>query len=441
MIDSLATLKQAMGGNQPIRFYAKRLAPNDNSKNQVYLGGGFTALNIIPHGDVYTDGSEQAGSVRDRAKADVNFFWLTEEGIYPAPKAQLILYPKYPEVRMSGFLLRCKQAPSEVMRSRHKGRVLFLGVKPDGTVIGYAVFHDHPLAKELNSLGEISENGVFLDLTFLSSGILNTKAQLLKTLCTIHLKGWIASQKLDRNGIAQPYAASNGGGYTLEAELGVSPNGHPEPDFLGWEVKQYGVNNFETFRARSPITLMTPEPDGGVYKSEGIEAFMHRYGYPDKNGKPDRLNFGGIYSCLKGFHSDTNVALRLEGFDADTGKILDMNGSINLIGRDDAIAASWSFAGIMEHWNRKHAQAVYVPSLTRKPPPEYCYGSQVQLCEETDFLLFLKAMSLGVVYYDPGIKLEQVTSSNPRAKRRSQFRLKAVNLPSLYVTSKMTTLK
>lgn len=440
MIDSLATLKQAMGVNLPIRFYAKRLAPNDNSKNQVYLGGGFTALNIIPHDDVYTDGSEQAGSVRDRAKADVNFFWLTEEGIYPAPKAQLILYPKYPEVRMSGFLLGCKQAPSEVMRSRHKGRVLFLGVKPDGSVIGYAVFHDHPLAKELNSLGEISENGVFLDLTFLSSGILDTKTQLLKTLRTIHLKGWIASQKLNKDGISRPYAASNGGGYTLEAELGVSPNGYPEPDFLGWEVKQYGVNNFETFRAKSPITLMTPEPDGGVYKSGGIKAFMHRYGYPDQNGVPDRLNFGGIYSCLKDFHPRTNVALQLDGFDAVTGKIINMDGSINLIGRDDKIAASWSFSSIMDHWNRKHAQAVYVPSLSRKPPPEYYYGPQVQLCEETDFILFLKALSHGVVYYDPGIKLEHVTSTNPRPKKRSQFRIRERDLSNLYVTSTMTAL-
>jgi hypothetical protein len=38
--------------------------------------------------------------------------------------------------------------------------------------------------------------------------------------------------------------APNCGGYTLEAELGITPNGYSEPDFLGWEVKQFGVANF-----------------------------------------------------------------------------------------------------------------------------------------------------------------------------------------------------
>ncbi|MEO0062747.1 MAG: hypothetical protein RLZZ08_1307, partial [Pseudomonadota bacterium] len=32
--------------------------------------------------------------------------------------------------------------------------------------------------------------------------------------------------------------------YTLEAELGITPNGIAEPDFQGWEVKQYGVRDF-----------------------------------------------------------------------------------------------------------------------------------------------------------------------------------------------------
>ncbi|WP_425294886.1 MvaI/BcnI family restriction endonuclease [Neomesorhizobium albiziae] len=43
----------------------------------------------------------------------------------------------------------------------------------------------------------------------------------------------------------------------------MSPNGYAEPDFVGWEVKQYGVNNFTAYRAESPVTLMTPEPTGG----------------------------------------------------------------------------------------------------------------------------------------------------------------------------------
>lgn len=101
-----------------MRIYAKRLAPNDNSKNQVYLGNDFSALNIIPHGDIYSDDTGVAGAVRDRAKASVEFFWIDETGRHSAPNTSLILYPKYPEVRMSGFLLNCKKAPSAIMRVR-----------------------------------------------------------------------------------------------------------------------------------------------------------------------------------------------------------------------------------------------------------------------------------------------------------------------------------
>jgi hypothetical protein len=37
-----------------------------------------------------------------------------------------------------------------------------------------------------------------------------------------------------------------------------------EPDFLGWEVKQFAVEGFERIESAKPITMMTPEPDGGT---------------------------------------------------------------------------------------------------------------------------------------------------------------------------------
>jgi len=40
-------------------------------------------------------------------------------------------------------------------------------------------------------------------------------------------------------------------------------------------------------------------------------------------------------------------------------------------------------------------------------------------------------MAEGKVYYDPGIKLENASTS-PRTKQRSQFRIKSANLPALY---------
>ena len=441
LITPLTRLLDRMAAHGAARFYAKRLAQNDNSKNQVYLGGGFGALNIIPHGEVESDGSNRAGSVRDRAKAMVRFFWLDEEGVTPAPDAKLILYPKYPEVRISGFLRGAERAPNILMKSRDEGRVLFFGICSDGRVLGHVVASDHPVARAFDAAAPgLDAPGVFLDLEKLRQGGAEPKEALLAALRRIHAKGWIASQKMGRGGVPEPYSARNGGGYTLEAELGISPNGYADPDFMGWEVKQYGVRDFTSYRAKSPVTLMTPEPTGGLYRDEGVAAFLHRYGYPDRSGKADRINFGGIYAASRDFHPETGLMLRLTGFDAATCKITDLDGGIVLLDRDDNIAASWGFRGIIAHWNRKHAKAVYVPSLMQFPPPEYRYGARVELCEGTDVLLLLAAVSAGSVYYDPGIKIEGAETAKPVIKRRSQFRVRHGSLNALYRGSEIVSI-
>ena len=432
MINSLSQLLQIMQSHGATRFYAKKLAPNDNSKNQVYLGGDFSALNIIPYKGIYTDGNDIAGSKRDRAKADVTFYWLDAAGKYVAPDVQLILYPKYPEVRMSGFLKGCDKAPSEIMRVRDEGRVLFLGITGDGSVLGYAATADEPVAKELHSRNDWETTGVFIEIPPNVDAQLDTRQQLLSALRRVYQKHWIPSQKMRSDGIIEPYSARNGGGYTLEAELGISPNGYAEPDYMGWEVKQYGVADFTKFRPKGVVTLMTPEPSGGYYQDAGVADFLRRYSYPDKSGKPDRFNFGGIYACNRDFHGETGLRLMLEGFDEATGRITDMEGGIVLLSRNDEIAALWSFTGIMQHWNRKHAQAAYVPSIFQTPPPEYAYGPRVLLCERTDFTLFLKAIASGVIYYDPAIKVEGSSSAKPKIKRRSQFRIKHDQLTTMY---------
>ncbi len=423
-----------------VRIYAKKLAPNDNSKNQVYLGGDFTALNVIPYGEIGTDDTELAGSVRDRAKAPVSFWWIDENGHYKAPNAQLILYPKYPEVRISGFLKGCRKAPGDVMRVRDEGRVLFLGITADGKVLGHAAAAGSPLARELHAREGLAEVGVFLELPALPEAG-NTKERLLAVLSAIYAKHWIPSQKLGADGIIKPYAARNGGGYTLEAELGISPNGYSEPDYLGWEIKQYGVTDFEKFRPTSPVTLLTPEPTGGFYREQGVEAFVRRFGYADKSGKEGRLNFGGIYSSVRDFHGDTGLQLRLTGYDFESGKITDLDGGIALLDRDGEVAALWRYTGILEHWKRKHAQAAYVPSLFRAPPPEYHFGPKVMLCEETDLTLFLRAIASGTIYYDPAIKLEKDGTPDMKIKRRSQFRIRHDQLDSMYHQTEIVELK
>jgi hypothetical protein len=84
------------------------------------------------------------------------------------------------------------------------------------------------------------------------------------------------------------------------------------------------------------------------------------------------------------------------------------------------------------HWNRKHNQACYVPSLSETiKERHYKYGNNIILGTGTDFQLFLSEMANGNIYYDPGIKMENA-STKPKIKKRSQFRIKSQNLPNLY---------
>ena len=426
-----------MHAHGAVRFYAKRLAPNDNKKNQIYLGANFSSLNVLPHHPIARDDSSKAGSLRYREKAKVCFYWVDEAGLSRAPNAQLILYPRYTEVRLSSLLVGSQRAPSELIGSRAEGRILFLGICNDGRILGFATPADHPASAELRTTTGLVSVGVFLDLTPLREGKVDPRSSLVRALRTVHLKNWIACQKIGPSGHPEPYGnAQNGGGYTLEAELGVAPNGFALPDFLGWEVKQFAVRDFINYRAKNVVTLMTPEPTGGYYKEKGVQAFLREFGYPDKKGRPDRINFGGTYYSGRDFHKDTRVALRILGFDAIAQKITDLDGCVALIDSKDRVAASWDIRGLMKHWNTKHALAVYVPSMHRKPPPEYRYGARVQLCEETDFLLFLSALAKGWIYYDPAIKIEGESTAKPKIKPRSQFRAAQPRVASLYRRSK-----
>lgn len=95
-------------------------------------------------------------------------------------------------------------------------------------------------------------------------------------------------------------------------------------------------------------------------------------------------------------------------------------------------AAEWKYARILEQWKRKHALAVYVPSVKRTEPLRYHYGNLIRLGTRTDPFRFLDALSKRAVYYDPGIKLENASGPNPKIKRRSQFRVKVRDLAALY---------
>jgi hypothetical protein len=426
------------------KLYAKSLAENDNSKNQVYFAGAVEALQVFPCEQIYAENTKKGPSF----KARLNFGWLLENcEIAPAPSAQLILYSQYPEVRFSGFLEGCKAGPSVLMADRKRaegfpnevkiqlvGRILFLGVTANRRVIGHLVAGNSIVAAEFNARVFPQAFVVFREIPLPHSlSESESRARLIAELHRIHGLGWINSKQLHSDGTLKPCTASQCGGFTLEAELGIAKNSQAAPDFHGWEIKQHAVSNFDTLVAGA-ITLMTPEPNGGFYVDEGVPAFIRKFGYPDRNGIPDRLNFGGIHK-VGACHPTTELTLMLTGYDSETDEITDANGAVSLLTLKGEVAASWSFSDMFQHWSKKHAKAAYVPSQSRQDPAQqYRYGSKVRLAVGTNSLLLLKAFATGAVYYDPGIKLENASGPKPKDKRRSQFRIVSKNIPVLYQT-------
>jgi hypothetical protein len=410
------------------RLYVKVLAPNDNYKNQVYLAGGFAVLNQLP-----TDTPEPQDGFKT-LWGKMQFAWLQTDGTYDAAAdAKLILYPKYPEVRFSGFLQGCNNRPSDLFNpdklGRTPGRVLFFGVAANDKILGYAVAADTKIALEVAALKISNDTTTLFQLPIAEQK--DSRAALLYELTRIHKLGWIASKSLRADGTIIPCAASNCVGYTLEAELGVAKNGRSEPDYLGWEIKASQVNSFLRPPTAKAQTLFTPEPNGGFYKANGAEAFVRKYGYADRQGREDRLNFGGVFrnGARAGL---TGLTLALDGYDAAKDRITDSSGAIVLLDDDQQVAASWSFAALLALWSRKHDKAAYVPAEKSDQSWLYRYGANVRLATGTDFLLLLKAVEAGDVYYDPGIKVEDASTTKPKLKRRSQFRIGSNGLKALY---------
>ena len=123
----------------------------------------------------------------------------------------------------------------------------------------------------------------------------------------------------------------------------------------------------------------------------------------------------------------------LRGFNATTKVIENVNGAVELLTESGECAASWSFEGLLIKWNRKHAQATYIPyKSNQNVPPAYQYASPTLMGEGTNFNLYLSALSSGLVMFDPASKVMNASPLKSSVKARSQFRMTVSNLPNLY---------
>ncbi len=426
MFSDIADLLNRFAALGAVRVFCKPLAENDNSKQQIYLGSSLEVVQMFPFQEI--EATENGKDSTYKAKLD--FHWIGKDFSERATGAQLILYPQYPEVRLSGFLRGCSHAPNEQLRPIPKearqfnngpdGRILFFGITRNGETLAFLANSGSAVANEFRSKhakGQYLQESIFFNMPLLGR---DSKTVLLEKLAEIKNGGWQASIRLNKAGKVMQYKARNGGGYTLEALLGIIPNGRSEPDFMGWELKAY---------SGSRITLMTPEPDGGLYGDEGVKAFVRKYGAPSGN---DTLYFTGTHRA-NNRNAKTGLTLSVRGFNPTRKIIEDVSGAVELLTDGGHCAAAWSFGDLMVGWNKKHAQAAYVPYESEKVgEAAYRYLSPTLLGEGTDFNRYLSALSEGLVIFDPGSKVMNASGPKSTVKARSQFRMSVKNLAHLY---------
>lgn len=435
---------QAMLRAQGVRTaYVKALAPKqDNEKNQVVLGGGLEgAANLFPARILPRSASESVSKRNSSAgqpklEAQIDLDWLDADGRrWPAPGARIIDYFQYPEIRLSGFLGRCAAPPDALRRDRqavYGQRWLILGTAGDGRVVGVVLTErDDPLARAMPDLPHLSRRSILRVLT-VDAAAGSDPAQLLhEEMTAIVRAGWHWS-RINRGGVIQPFSGAQGGGYTLEALLGVAANGDKAPDRHGFEIKSF---------SGSRISLMTPTPDLGFQGERPFREFMDRYGHPAQKGDGS-LRFTGLYRAGAP-NSSTGYVLSVRGYDRRSDTFEDASHvAVELTDPSDGrLIAGWSLEKLANCWNAKHASALYIPFDSRPGAAgaEYCYEPRWLIGRGTDVWRLLRAIDAGVVFYDPAHTLY----ADGRAKVRPQWRINAsslaVAMSRLYADSSVVT--
>ena len=101
------------------------------------------------------------------------------------------------------------------------------------------------------------------------------------------------------------------------------------------------------------------------------------------------------------------------GFEAKSGK-MDGTGSIVLIREKETHpAAVWQFSDLLKHWSRKHAKAVYVPSMCRRQESlAYRFANVVRLGEGVSIKWFDVGKNDWIIYAEnPGCGFKDVRVS------------------------------
>lgn len=425
----------------------------DNSKNQVRLASDPSDLAMFGPADPIP---EQSTSRKKRASdnvfhLDLDFYWLDYNFTpSPAPGAQLVYYPQYPEVRFTGFLKGCRSAPNHLFSYEHRapGKVVFFGCRtknhpgehgPFKEVFALAIPHDARAANWFrNQFDNAEKVGKRLArLPIDPQQPLNSRTTLLQNLQDFR-SPWRQAMRMTQTGpIPCKTGANNSAGLHLEYLFGIESNSIPGPDYLDWELKARKVLKPDAPLGSTRQTVFTPDPDGGAYLDMDLVDFVQKWGYKNEKPKYAGKRWDITASGMRigyGHKRLPNMELRLNGYHSE--KRIDVNGALELVDlTTDTIAASWSFSRMLAHWQRKHARTAYVPMVHRfseQGNDEFRVGDLIHIGEGSKFTHLIKSFANGSSYWDPGIHVTQQENGKWSRKMRSQFRCNARNLPDLY---------
>jgi hypothetical protein len=426
---SLESIESALRERGCRYALVKALARNqDNEKNQIYLGAEAGLSQMLPG----SSGIRQASASQEKdwsepgrliTELKIELAWLWPDGqAYPAPSARIIDYFQYAragETRLSGFLAGCTRSPRSLRRAEmdpYGRRALILGIA-DEEIFGVVVtdIDGSGLIDALCALPRVPTHGALQRWDLRDDESVLDVNRLLGDLRKIAGRELEASELRGASRHPHPRRAQQGGGWTLEAHLGIPQNSVSGPDKHGFELKSVGGDQ---------VTLITTEPDLGV-RCEGFVEYLKTYGW-ESHERPGHYVFNGAHRC--GQPNDRSGAmLVVDHWDLERNapggggepRVL----LVHI--RTDQVIAGWSYARLAEAWSKKHAGAAYVETVSMnhdggKYPSHYRYGPTVCVGVGTNVLRYLQGLVRGDVYLDPGDSL----SPDRVQKRRTQWRLR-----------------
>jgi len=435
--EELKTILQSKGVEKVL---IKKLAKNNNDKNQVYFHHDASLLNSVFDLEfsarAKSSSKKKSGRFSDKHIFEArfkSFSWLSRNGkLHEVHHCKGILYSQYPEVRLSGFksitgLMPYSMSVDFTKRFPCRSRYLAIGATRDGMALAVMITEPLPdFEKEFKSLPLFSNSKIcrYLDITD-GNGSDRLQRLLIERIGGKTVKGC----RLKPDGKTVPFTGTQVHGYTLEHELGISSNSDKQGDIFGIELKCF---------TNKKLTLFTPEPDGGLYH-QSFEQFMTRYGY----AKEAVYRFTGLHR-VGAISAKTDLRLEvvcvpsrqkdreLRCYDP-TKPLSHQMDSLQVILRDadDFIAASWSAERLLNNWGVKHNEVVYVPATVSKNEnneeslkgftKQVKFDTSVLWCKKTSLEKMIQAIALGVIFLDPAPKYDPDTPGN--SKRRSQWRV------------------